>query len=182
MRPPGVVMGGVYGKYLAQVLLAEDQHPIGDLGVDGRHEAFGEAVRPRTPRRDLHHRDARVRHHRVERRRDVTGPIADEEPESGDTFADVHDEVAGLLGGPGPVGMRVALAVPVVLGHLPSIDEAAALVQVSEVIHPDPNTAEFYRRLRPGFAATAEAIEQAQLWRLAQTPTDQCGKRAAEDR
>ena len=72
----------------------------------------------------------------------MTGPIADEEPESGDTFADVHDEVAGLLGGPGPVGMRVALAVPVVLGHLPSIDEAAALVQVTEVIHPDPNTAE----------------------------------------
>jgi hypothetical protein len=78
--------------------------------------------------------------------------------------------------------MRVALAVPVVLGQLPSIDEATALVQVTEVIHPDPNTAEFYRRLRPGFAATAEAIEQAQLWRLAQTPTDQCGKRAAEDR
>jgi hypothetical protein len=55
-------------------------------------------------------------------------------------------------------------------------------VQVTDVVHPDPNTAEFYRRLRPGFAATAEAIEQAQLWRLAQTPTDQCGKRAADDR
>ena len=49
MRPPGVVMGGVYGKYLAQVLLAEEQHPVGDLGPDGQHEAFGEAVRPRTP-------------------------------------------------------------------------------------------------------------------------------------
>ena len=30
--------------------------------------------------------------------------VADEEPEPGGTFAEVHDEVAGLLGGPGPVG------------------------------------------------------------------------------
>jgi hypothetical protein len=44
MRPPGVVMGGVYGKYLAQVLLAEDQHPIGDLGADGQNEVFGDAA------------------------------------------------------------------------------------------------------------------------------------------
>jgi hypothetical protein len=37
-------MGGVRGKHLAQVLLAEDQHSVGDLGSDGQHEAFGEAV------------------------------------------------------------------------------------------------------------------------------------------
>ena len=54
-------MGGVLGKHPAQVLLAEDQHPLGNLGADGQHEAFGEAVRARTPRRDLNHLDARVR-------------------------------------------------------------------------------------------------------------------------
>jgi hypothetical protein len=37
----------VLGKDAAQVLLAEDQHPVGDLGSDGQHEPFGEAVRPR---------------------------------------------------------------------------------------------------------------------------------------
>jgi len=79
---------------LAQVLPAEEQHPVGDLGADGQHEAFGEAVRPRTPWRDRHHRDARVRHHHVERGRELTGPIADEEPELGGTFAEVYDEVA----------------------------------------------------------------------------------------
>ena len=84
MRPRGVVVGGVHGKHLAQVPLAEDQHPVGDLGPDGQHEAFGEAVRPRTPRRDLDHLDARVRQDRVERRRELPGPIADEEPEPGD--------------------------------------------------------------------------------------------------
>jgi hypothetical protein len=38
-------MGGVRSKHLAQVSLAEDQHPVGDLGSDDQHEAFGEAVR-----------------------------------------------------------------------------------------------------------------------------------------
>ena len=42
-----VVVGGVHSKHLMQVLLAEDQHPVGDLGAEGQHEAFGEAVRPR---------------------------------------------------------------------------------------------------------------------------------------
>ena len=95
---------GVYGKYLAQVLLAEDQHPVGDLGSDRQHEAFGEAVRPRAPRRDLDHLDARIGQDRVERRRELAGPIADEEPEPGGMVAEVHEEVAGLLGVQDPSG------------------------------------------------------------------------------
>ena len=35
--------------------------------------------------------------------RELTGAVADEEPEPGGTFAEVHDEVAGLLRGPRPV-------------------------------------------------------------------------------
>ena len=29
------------------MLLAEDQHAVGELGADGQHEAFGEACRTR---------------------------------------------------------------------------------------------------------------------------------------
>ena len=76
MRPRGVVVGGVPGKHPAQVPLPEDQHPVGDLGPHCQHEAFGEAVRPRTPRRDLDHLDTRVRQDRVERSRELTGPAA----------------------------------------------------------------------------------------------------------
>jgi hypothetical protein len=47
MQPRRVVVRNVDGKHLAQVSLAEDQHPVGDLGPDGQDEAFGEAVRPR---------------------------------------------------------------------------------------------------------------------------------------
>ena len=107
MRSCGVVVGGVPGKHLTEVPLAEEQHPVGDLGADGQHEAFGEAVRPRTPWRDRHHRDARVRHHRVERTRVLTGPIADQEPKPGGVLAEVHDEVAGLLVVQGPSGCAV---------------------------------------------------------------------------
>ena len=96
-----VVVRRVSGEHPAQVSLAEDQHPVGELGADGQHEAFGEAVRARTPRRDLDHRDARVRQDRVERRRELPGAVADEEPIPGGAVAEVHDEVAGLLGGPG---------------------------------------------------------------------------------
>src|SRR5215213_2393366 len=88
-----VVVRGVPGKHLTQVLLAEDEHPVGDLGTEGQHEAFGKAVRPRTPRRDLDHLDTRVRPHRVERRRKLTGPIADEEPKPSDVLAEIHHEV-----------------------------------------------------------------------------------------
>ncbi len=63
MRPPGVVMGAVRGKHLAQVPLTEDQHQVGDLGPHCQDEAFGVlVVRPGTPGRDLDHFDARVRH------------------------------------------------------------------------------------------------------------------------
>jgi hypothetical protein len=77
----------------AQVLLAEHRHPIGDLGSNGQHKAFGEAVRAWTPRRNLDHLDARVRQDRVERGRELTGPIADEEPEPGGVVTEVHDDV-----------------------------------------------------------------------------------------
>ena len=67
MRPLSVVVRGVLGQHPAEVPLPEDQHPVGQLGADGQHEAFGEAVRPRTPRRDLDHLDPRIRQDRVER-------------------------------------------------------------------------------------------------------------------
>jgi len=89
MRPLPVVVLRVLGKDVAQVSLAEDQHPIGDLCPHCQDEAFGEAVRPRTARRDLDDLDARVRQDRVERCRELTGPIADEEPKLGGVVAEV---------------------------------------------------------------------------------------------
>jgi hypothetical protein len=104
------VWTGVFRKQLEQrhnlqVPLVEDQHPVGDLGPHYQDEALGEAVCPRTPRRDLDHLDARVRYDCVERRCERTGRAADEEPKPGDVVAEVHHEVAGLLCDPRPDGM-----------------------------------------------------------------------------
>ena len=81
MRPLHVVVRGVLGQDPAEVPLAEDQHAVGQLGADGQHEALGEAVRPRTARRDLDHLDTGIGQYRVERGRELAGAIADEEPE-----------------------------------------------------------------------------------------------------
>jgi hypothetical protein len=54
MWSTAVVVGGVPGKDGPQVPLAEYQDAVGELGSNGQDEAFGEAVRSRTSRRDLH--------------------------------------------------------------------------------------------------------------------------------
>jgi hypothetical protein len=105
MWPLCVVVRGVLGEHPAEVALPEDQHSVGELGSGGQHEAFGEAVRPRAPRWDFDHLDACILEHRVERRRELAGPIADEEPDPRGAFAEVHQEVAGVLGGPRSVGV-----------------------------------------------------------------------------
>jgi hypothetical protein len=87
------------------VPLAEDQHPVGDLGPGGENEPLRKGVRPRAAGRDLHGLDAGCGEDRVEGIGELPGPVADQEPEVGGAVAEVHYEVAGLLGGPPAVGM-----------------------------------------------------------------------------
>jgi hypothetical protein len=98
-------VGAVLAEDGLQVPFAEDQDAVGEFGSGGQDEAFGEAIRSRTPRRDLHYLDACVRQDRVEGSRELPGPVADEEPKPGDLVAEVHDKVAGLLGRPRAVGI-----------------------------------------------------------------------------
>ena len=60
--------------------LAEDQHPVGDLGPGGEHEPFRIGVRARAPGRNLHGLDTGAGQDRVERRGELPGPVADQEP------------------------------------------------------------------------------------------------------
>ena len=65
--------------------------------------------------RFLDHLDARIRKHGVERARVLPGPITDEEPKPRYLFAEVRDEVAGLLRGPRPVRVRVGFQNPAIV-------------------------------------------------------------------
>jgi hypothetical protein len=54
MWPAAVVVGGVPGNDVPQVLFAEDQDAIGGFGSGGEDEVFGVAVHSRTSWWDLH--------------------------------------------------------------------------------------------------------------------------------
>ena len=107
MRALPVVVRRISGEHDAEVSLSEDQHSVGDLGADRQDEAFGVTVRAWTPRRDLDHLDACIGQDCVERCRELSGSVADEEPEPGGVLAEVHQQVAGLLSSPRPVGCPV---------------------------------------------------------------------------
>jgi putative transposase len=87
------------------VPLTKDQYPVGEFGSDRADEPFGEAVRPRTTRRNPDHADADVSKDSVEGFGELTGPISAEEPELRDAIATIHHQVADLLDSPPAVGV-----------------------------------------------------------------------------
>ncbi len=105
--------------------ITEDQHPVGDLGAGGEHEPLRVGIRLSASRRDLDHFDACVGQDRVERRAELPGPVPDQEPETGGTFAEVQQEVPDLLRGPGPV--RVG-------GHAEDVHVAGADVHHEQAV------------------------------------------------
>ncbi|CCH88479.1 Carbohydrate kinase [Modestobacter italicus] len=80
-------------------------------------------------------------------------------------LADVLGTAVGFPANEQGSAVGAALLGHVALGHLQSVDEAAALVRVAEVVHPNPDRAELYRALLPSFAAVAEAVETVPTWR-----------------
>jgi gluconokinase len=81
-------------------------------------------------------------------------------------LADVLGVTIGFPASEQGTAVGAALLGHVALGHLPSVDDASALVRVAEVVHPDRGAAGYYRRLLPAFAATAGAVEKLDTWKL----------------
>jgi hypothetical protein len=121
-------MHGIPGKHPTHVSLPEDQHPVGDLDPHRQHEPLGEAVRPRTPWRDLHHLNtASARTASNDAACELPGPIANQEPEPDSTFTKVHDKVTGLLRRPPAVGMP---------GHAQHVHVAVADLEDKQHVEP----------------------------------------------
>jgi len=74
-------------------------------------------------------------------------------------LADVLGMPIGFPAGEQGSAVGAALLGHVALGHLGSVDDAAALVRVAEVVRPDPAVAAGYRRLLPAFALIGEVVE-----------------------
>jgi hypothetical protein len=126
------------------VALAEDKHAVGELGSDGQ-----DGVRRSSwlvgSGRDLDHGDAGVREHGVERGAELAGSVTDEESAAGGLVAEIHEEVAGLLGGPGPVGMS---------GHAQDVQVAMADFEREQDVDP----AQRDRAGASGYHLTASAL------------------------
>ena len=69
-------------------------------------EAFGDRVRPRCPDRRADDPDVGAGEYSVEGGSELAVAVADQEPEPAGVVAEVHEQVAGLLGDPGAGGMR----------------------------------------------------------------------------
>jgi hypothetical protein len=103
MGPSSVVVRLVPGQDRPQVSFAGDQHPVDDLGPGGEHEPLRTGIRTRAPGRDLYRFDADAGQGGVEGHGELPGPVAEQEPEVCGAAAEIHQEIADLLGGPRPV-------------------------------------------------------------------------------
>jgi hypothetical protein len=101
-----VEVGRVFVKDRPSVTLVVDQHPVGALGADAADKPLRVAVRPRGPWWSPDHVDAFGGEHRVEGRGELGVPVANQETKRCDPVAEIHHQIAGLLGGPGRARVR----------------------------------------------------------------------------
>jgi hypothetical protein len=103
--PVPVVMAGVLAEDRSQVPFAVDEHPVGALGSCCAYPSLGVTVRPRRLRRGLYYFQALACEDLVEDGRELGVTVPDEEVEGTVPVSEIHDQVAGLLSGPGAIGM-----------------------------------------------------------------------------
>jgi hypothetical protein len=82
------------------VSVAEDEDPVGAFAADGADPAFGDGVRAGRAYRCADNRDLFGGEHGIEPGDEFGVSISDQETQLFDPVAEVHDEVAGLLGHP----------------------------------------------------------------------------------
>ena len=119
-----------------------DQEVVEAFPAQGADEAFRDRVRPRCPDRGADDPDVGAGEDGVERGGELAVPVADQEPEPVGAVAEVHEQVAGLLGDPGPGGVGgdpgEVHAAAVVLDHDEDVEAAQEDgVDVGEVDRED---------------------------------------------
>jgi gluconokinase len=76
-------------------------------------------------------------------------------------LADVFDTAIGFTSAHEGSAFGAALLGMEALGLVESIDVAAGLIHIDEVVAPDPAAAAVYAEMRPAFVAVADALRQA---------------------
>ena len=104
MRPVLIVVGLVLAQDLPQVGLVPDEGAVQEFAAASAGPAFGDGVHP--GRLDIaeHGPDPGVGEDGVRSGGEAGAAVADHERDPAGLVAEIHDQVAGLLGGPFPGG------------------------------------------------------------------------------
>src|ERR1039457_1892111 len=101
-----VVVGLVLAQDLLQMGRVPDEGAVQKLAAASANPSFGDRVHAGRPDVAEHSPDPGVGEDCVERTREFAVAVADHESDPVRLVADIHDQVAGLLGGPFPGGMQ----------------------------------------------------------------------------
>jgi hypothetical protein len=95
-------MADVLAQHSGEMALSCDQDVVEAFPAQCPDEAFGDRVRPRCSDWGADDPDIGTSEDGVECGGELTVPVTDQEPEPIGAIAEVHQQVAGLLGHPGP--------------------------------------------------------------------------------
>jgi hypothetical protein len=105
VRAVGVVMREVLLQHYREVARSGDQEMVEAFAAQGADPAFRDGVGSRCSYRGADDGDVGAGEHGVEGGGELAVAIADQEPEPADAVVEVHEQVTGLLGDPGPGGV-----------------------------------------------------------------------------
>ena len=105
MRPMGVVVVQVHPEHLLQVPATHDEQPVQAFGADGPHPTLRIGVGVGRLHGYHQHLGARRAEHVVEPTAELRITVADKELQSASLVLQCEQQVAGLLGDPGGVGI-----------------------------------------------------------------------------
>ncbi len=100
-----VEMRHVLGQHCLEVVAVDNQHPVQQFAADGADPSFGDRVRPGCPHRGAQDAHALASEHGIEDAGELAVAVPDHERELSHAIAEVHQEVARLLGKPGTAGV-----------------------------------------------------------------------------
>jgi hypothetical protein len=107
--PVFVVMPRIDTQYAFEMVPSEDENPIETIAADGSHPALGIGVRVRRLHWRPDHFDPLGAKNLVEDSAELPVAVVDQQLEPTLLLSQLHDEVAGLLDGPGAVGVTKTL-------------------------------------------------------------------------
>ena len=105
VRSVPVVVLDVLAQYEVEVAWSGDQKVVEALSSQCPDEPFGNRVRPGRLDRGADDPQVGAGEDGVERSGELAVPVADQEPEPVGAAAEIHQQVAGLLGDPGAGGV-----------------------------------------------------------------------------